>query len=310
VSSRFLTGLVALAIASARVGAQQIPPRPAAYESGQGPVIAIDEAHHNTHTLGSPPFRNLIELLRGDGYQVGSLTRRITRTSLSGLDVLVIAGPGGWLTPAESLDEAETSDLLEWVRGGGSLLVLLDHTPAPRNAAVLTRALGVLNWHNGYAMVATDSLPIANIIFWREEFFPAGQASLGATGPGGGVGYQGTDARLTRSVITEGSHQDERVRRVATFVGSAFQMSSPAEPVLLLPTRAISLMPPETPGAVPTMTRTTPSTPVAGWLQGAILRLGRGRVALFGETGLFSAGPAADNRIFVLNVFHWLSGRL
>jgi hypothetical protein len=37
------------------------------------------------------------------------------------------------------------------------------------------------------------------------------------------------------------------------------------------------------------------------------MKVGQGRVAMFGETGLFSGGPAADNRQFVLNVMHWLS---
>jgi hypothetical protein len=38
------------------------------------------------------------------------------------------------------------------------------------------------------------------------------------------------------------------------------------------------------------------------------MTIGRGRVAVFGETGLFSGGPAGDNRVFVLNLLHWLSG--
>jgi hypothetical protein len=37
------------------------------------------------------------------------------------------------------------------------------------------------------------------------------------------------------------------------------------------------------------------------------MTVGQGRVAVFGESGLFSGGPAADNRQFVLNVMHWLS---
>jgi hypothetical protein len=43
------------------------------------------------------------------------------------------------------------------------------------------------------------------------------------------------------------------------------------------------------------------------WLQGAVMKTGKGRAAVFGETGLFSGGPAPDNRQFVLNVVRWLS---
>lgn len=68
----------------------------------------------------------------------------------------------------------------------------------------------------------------------------------------------------------------------------------------------------------------TPRRSVAGWLQGAALRVGKGRVAMFGEAAMFSAqlgGPqhtpmgmnapvAAENPQFLLNVLHWLTGLL
>jgi hypothetical protein len=61
-----------------------------------------------------------------------------------------------------------------------------------------------------------------------------------------------------------------------------------------------------------------------GLLQGAAFRLGRGRVAVFGEAAMFSAqikgservpmgmnAPAASqNPQFVLNTLHWLAGLL
>jgi hypothetical protein len=154
-----------------------------------------------------------------------------------------------------------------------------------------------------------DSL-VGPINFWRADFLPAGQPALGPTGPRGGMGYQGADAELAVHPITEGRAPAERVRRVATFVGSAFQLPPGAEGLLTMPGRAVSLTPQETPGALPTFTSQTPRTSVGGWLQGAVLKVGRGRVALFGDTALFSGGPAADNRTFVLNVLHWLSGLL
>jgi hypothetical protein len=71
----------------------------------------------------------------------------------------------------------------------------------------------------------------------------------------------------------------------------------------------MSFTPQETPGARPNISGETPRTPVGGWLQGAVLTIEQGRVALFGETGLFSGGPAADNRQFVLNLLRWLAER-
>src|SRR3712207_8514159 len=68
----------------------------------------------------------------------------------------------------------------------------------------------------------------------------------------------------------------------------------------------------------------TPRIPVGGWYQGAALRVGQGRVAVFGEAAMFTAqlsGPerqpmgmnspvAAENYKFLLSVSHWLSGLL
>jgi len=72
------------------------------------------------------------------------------------------------------------------------------------------------------------------------------------------------------------------------------------------------------------ITDETSRTPVKGWYQGAVMRFGKGRVAVFGEAAMFSAqvaGPtrrpmgmnapiAARNPQFLLNVMHWLSGDL
>ena len=65
----------------------------------------------------------------------------------------------------------------------------------------------------------------------------------------------------------------------------------------------------------------TPRVPIGGWSQGALLNVGKGRVAVFGEAGMFTAqlhgangkrfgmnSPLApQNFQFLLNVLHWLS---
>ena len=276
------------------------------FEVGKGPIVAIDAAHNNTHTHSSAEFRGFVDLLQRDGYRVQPFAKPLTSESLAGVDVFVTSGPGGW-TGEGSLTESEVTSLIRWIRGGGSLLLILDHMPAPRHAARLTSALGITKWHDGYVQVdVPDSLPIGNIIFWRSEFFPAAEPSVGRTGPAGGAGYQGADARLAKHPITEGRNADERVRRVVTFVGSAFEPPPGSNALLTMPQRAISFTPPETPGALAVFTPATPRFPVGGWAQGAVGTLGEGRIALFAETGLFSGGPAPDNRMFVLNVMRWL----
>ena len=301
------TCLAAPSLVLAVVAAKAQVPTAAAPDQGKGPVVAIDEAHRNTHTFGSAPFRGLVQLLQAAGYQVRPFTDTISGTSLASINVLLLSGPGGWLGPDKSLTDTEVAALIQWIKGGGALLLILDHMPAPRNAVTLTAALGVGSWHNGYAVVETPDSLIGPIIFWREGFLPPEAPAIGPTGPGGGRGYQGPDAVLAMHAITEGRTPEERVRRVATFQGSAFQLPPGAEALLTMPQRAVSLMPPETPGALPVITAQTPRAPVGGWVQGAVLNLGKGRVALFAETGLFSGGPAADNRRFIHNLMHWLT---
>jgi hypothetical protein len=258
-----VVSLLALTLMTAGLTAQQLPSARSGgptYDRGTGPIVALDEAHKNAQRSD---FRGLEELLQDDGYRVRRLTELMTLASLASVDVLVISNPGGWEQPSASLDDDEVSVVLDWVRGGGSLLLILDHAPGPLNAARLTEALGVPNWHNGYAMVeVSDSLPVGNIVFWRSGLMSADQPVLGPTGPGGGVGYQGIDAVLEDHPITEGANPDEKVRRVATFVGSAFEPPPEAEALLTMPRTAMSFTPIETPGALPEFTADTPRKPV------------------------------------------------
>ncbi len=70
----------------------------------------------------------------------------------------------------------------------------------------------------------------------------------------------------------------------------------------------------------------TPAVSTRGLVQGAVLRHGQGRVAVFGEAAMFTAQTsvrngivrpmgmnhpgASENTQFLLNVAHWLSGLL
>lgn len=284
-----------------------------AYEPNRGPVVAIDEAHKNTHTY-SNQLQGLVRLLRRDGYRVQPFKDQISRGALEDVDVLVIAQPGGWEGPEASLTDLEVSELVAWVRAGGSLLLILDHMPAPANAAKVTSALGVPNWHNGYAMVEiADTLPAGRIVFRQRRFIPEGEAEVirtGAPGAPGVLTYQGVDAILSTHRITEGRGADELVRGVMTFVGSAFQPPAGAQAILTLPLQATSLMP-DAPSA-DVRRGNPPRASVAQWLQGGVFEFGSGRVGLFGEVGLFSGQwpvhPAAsENYKLILNLMHWLT---
>ena len=63
---------------------------PPAYPVGRGPVVLLDEAHHNFHTADGRylPFANL---LRRDGYAVRPQRAPFTRAALDSAQVLVVA---------------------------------------------------------------------------------------------------------------------------------------------------------------------------------------------------------------------------
>jgi hypothetical protein len=116
---------------------------------------------------------------------------------------------------------------------------------------------------------------------------------------------------LKESAITRGRSDEEKVTKVATFTGSAFKPSQGAKPVLEFGPKSESTEP----------GRQAARVPIEGWCQGAIMKVGNGRVAVFGEAAMFSAqlaGPkqepmgmnapgAEQNHQLLLNVMHWLS---
>ena len=269
-----------------------------AYRTGRGPVVMLDEAHFNFHTAEGR-YAAFSELLRRDGYVVRPSRLKFSRASLRGGRILVIANPlaernrTDWSLPTPSaFSEEELEAVRDWVKGGGSLLLIADHMPFPGAAGALALAFGV-RFSNGYA---------------RDEK---------AQGP---MLFKLSDGSLKGHPITRGRAEAERVDSVATFTGSAFQVEGGAQPLLVLGPSVSSFMT----SVAGQITSETPRVPVGGWYQGAVIGFGKGRVAVFGEAAMFSAqlaGPerapmgmnapvAARNPQFLLNVMHWLSGEL
>jgi hypothetical protein len=280
------------------------------FASGQGPQVAIDGAHHDFHTADGRywPFA---ELLRTDGYRVRGSNARLTSDALAGVDLLVIANAlaaenedgNDWVLPvASAFDSAEVAVVRDWVRDGGALLLIADHMPFPGAASDLAEAFG-FHLMDGFLFAGPDL---------SEGTFDF--AKPGATVPDGAF-VAGT---LADHAITRGSRADEAIPFVRTFTGEAFR----------IPSDAVSLLTLGAPSAVlfPTVawqfSKLTPNTSAEGLSQGAVLRFGEGRVAMFGEAAMFTAQLAGPNRVpigmnspaaphnkqFLLNLVHWLTG--
>ena len=305
-TNRFLLPtLLVVALAGCHTGIQRADlsfepsiPRPA-YGEGSGPVVLIDEAHANFHTVDGR-YAPFAKLLRRDGYRVRGLAAPASAGTLAEADVLVIANAiaesdeRGWKLPLEpAFDDSEIEAIRVWVEGGGALFLIADHMPFPGSVEDLAAAFEVY-FANGFLYDADDNSKL--------------EYTLGAG--------------LADHPITAGRRGDERVDAVRTFTGQAFRAGRDVEPLLTVPRGSRLLLP----AKAWKFTDRTPSLRADGLLQGAVFRHGGGRVAVFGEAAMFSAQErivgdertlmgmnrpdAEQNPQFLLNVMHWLTGLL
>jgi len=110
--------------------------------TASGPMVAIDESHNNLHTA-SGQYKPFADLLTSDGYRVSALTRKFEPGVFTGIDVLVIANANARSFTAPAFTEAECDAVRDWVRDGGSLLLISDHAPFGTSAANLAERFGV-----------------------------------------------------------------------------------------------------------------------------------------------------------------------
>ena len=272
-----------------------------AYPQGTGPVVLVDAAHGNYHTLATG-YHAFGRLLECDGYDVRSAETEVSEDLLAEAGILVISNAlfGGrgepWELPARSaFRQHEIEILADWVSDGGSLLLIADHMPMPGAAADLAAAFGIV-FYNGFAMHVGD----------HKGVFSLSQG-------------EGT---LVDHAIMRGRSESEHVEHVKLFTGQAFRALVPVEPLLIPPVDTEVLLP----TVAWEFSAATARVSADGLYQGLVLRHGAGRVAVFGEAAMFTAQFATDNGVtsfmgmndpeaqdnqqFVLNVLHWLSGLL
>ena len=102
----------------------------------KGPVILFDESHDNfqTATGGYKPF---VQLLTADGYRFRPSSEELSEVCLAPADVLIIANA------FEPLSDSEINAVVEWVKGGKSLLLISDHPPFASPMKGLCKRFGV-----------------------------------------------------------------------------------------------------------------------------------------------------------------------
>jgi hypothetical protein len=315
-----VAALAALASVAAGAGQQVVDPdfkpsvaRPA-YPSA-GPTVAIDEAHKNFHTAAGQ-YKPFAELLRADGYTVIASTRRFEPGAFAGIDVLVIANANAGNLTDPAFAESECDVVGDWVRGGGSLLLIADHAPFGTSAANLGRRFGVA-MGKGWAFDRTEK---GDSITTQLTFSRA-------------------NGLLGDHAILRGRDASEQIGSVRTFTGQSLGLPDGATALLKLSATAreaplTSDLDAEAAAAADaarggSATVGSRSASVAGRVQGLALTMGQGRVVILGEAAMFSAQvvtldaggtprtfragmnvPGNDDQQFALNVVRWLSGAL
>jgi hypothetical protein len=272
-----------------------------AYPRDRGPVVHLDEGHHNFHTLDGG-YWGFGELLRQDGYRPRPLVGAFTPASLAAVRILAVVGAlhernvEDWSLPTPSaFARSEIEAVRAWVEAGGALFLVVEHLPFAGAAQELARAFG----------------------FEVPNAFTLKRSAAGGFDARFVDRFAREDGTLPDSPVANGRTLDERVEHVAGFTGVGFDPPAAAAKVLVLGPGHDHIFPRaswELDGA--------PRKPADGACQGAILKVGKGRVAVFGEAAMFttqliaglsflpygmSSPEAPENHRFVLNLMAWLA---
>ncbi len=305
--------LIALAAVAAPVQAQQqmtdtgfVPTVARPAYAADGPVVAVDGAHSNFHTVDGR-YAPFAALLRADGYQVRGGTAAFDAGGLDGVDVLVIANAGP-VNGGSPFTAAEIEAVEAWVRRGGRLLLIADHAPFGVAAADLAARFGV-GMGQGWTFEPADN----------------------ANGLTSQLVYSRENGRLGDHPITRGRDADEAVVEVTAFTGQSLIAPEGAVVLMQLGPQAWEAKTPQDAPAVAEAIRTGASDnpavhSAAGRAQGLAFTHGEGRVVVLGEAGMLSAqlvrfedgrpdmrfgmNVATGNPQFGLNIMHWLTGLL
>jgi hypothetical protein len=291
------------------------------------PIVMIDEAHRNQFTMKGS-YRALTSLLTQDGLRVIPGVQVFSPQVLKTCQVLVVADAVGSLDPRAASARAsafripECDAVRDWVKEGGSLLLIADHAPFGSAMDSLAVRFGV-DFGKGRTVdtrrVDPETGNVGCILFTR---------ALGMLG---------------NHAITRGRDKTERINRVVTFTGQSLMGPRGSTGLLLLGPSAWDM--PNTPDArreaTPEARRKADSTSrvrtpggvtAVGRSQGLAFGFGKGRVVVLGEAAMlgsqFVLGREAqqlrkdrlriglnrpaldDNQQFALNVLRWLAREL
>src|SRR5262245_39803286 len=234
------------------------------------PEVLIEDAHFNFHTA-TCRYKPFADLITNDGYQVSPNKQKFSKESLGGFDVLVISNALGaaMMGAPEASNPAFTDEecdaVRDWVRAGGSLLLIADHAPMGAAAEKLSMRFNV-EMAKGY----TGDPSNYDVESQNEGF----------------IKYNRENKSLADHPITNGRDASERVSHIIAFTGQSLKGPEGSVALMKLADTAVDVIPPP-PGSPQGTPRKEVSA--AGRAQGVALKLGKGRVVVLAEAAMLSA---------------------
>jgi hypothetical protein len=246
------------------------------------PRVMFDESHFNQNT-STNRYKPFAELLLNDGYRIVVNRQPFTKKSLDSFKVLIVVN-----ALAEDIDEVEADKpafseeecvaVRDWVKDGGSLLLITDAGPFAKSVGDLAKYFGI----EMTGAIELDAKKSAIISYSREN------------------------NSLADHSIVQGRDNAEKIQRVMVFEGQALR--GPADSVVLL----------KVPNSDSNDGKRSPAGQGLAFKfgDGRVVALGDSEMlsALLSEPPdrepIGMNYPDIDNKQLTLNIMHWLSGLL
>ena len=263
----------------------------------KGPKIFFDEGHLTNNSINGY-YKPFADMLRKDGYEVSGLGRnQFTEENLKQAKILIISNAfaqqiNGWvIDSAQAFSTQEVSAIKNYVKNGGSLLLISDHVPYPSRIKNLSKAFNfeIMNAH----AIDTSSQDHASLFSKELE-------------------------TLGDNIITKGRNTFEEVKNVYLFQGCALKKPKQAKQLFKLSDKFNVVY---TDNAWD-LQEAYHSHTGEGYSLGFYMNYGKGKLMVVGDADLFTATKnkktkqkfgfsypyAKDNPQYVLNMIHWLDG--
>lgn len=260
------------------------------------PKVLFDEAHKNHHQIETT-YKPFATLITNDGCSVKSTDKPIDNTALANIDVYIIATAMGKEDPGDKspFTQNEVDQLEQWVKDGGSLLLITEHFPFGLAMSPVLNKFGV-QVHNGYA---EDTL-LNNKDVRDALLFTKSKGNLNPTHP----------------IL-------DKVERLNTFTGSSVKGDSTWTQLFIFTPNAqnfnVKVNVKKDGGDITTSVEYADFYSANGYSQGICKEYGKGKVVVLAESAFLTAqfdrninkygmnSPDEDNKQFVLNLIRWLA---